>query len=348
MPYRHRFLPASLAAVVVVGLVGATPAAGQTPPKSTTTLSVESRDTRLAAYDGSLLWSSYEPRLRRYALKALVDGVVQKLPVRTRRIPFDADLGPGPDGRLNAVYSRCSNEKEQQVAASPAQEVLNRRGCRLWRFDFGRRRETRIDTSTPRAASDFRPTIWRGRVAFGRLSSGSGVPRLYVRSGSKGQVRRVRKPRTRLSGAATIYLARLDLRGDRLISSWQYREAQCRSRETARVTGDSASDIFIGSVRRSQRRLLDACDQDEPVEVRDGAWTAGELSVLLRRTKVGFMETARIYSATGRLRREEPFPPSATTYARDRDVQYLVSFRRGESGGPDAFDITRTVPDQGA
>lgn len=334
--------------VVVAALVGAAPATGQTPPESTTTLSVESRDTRLAAYDGSLLWSSYDPRLRRYGLKALVDGVVQKLPVRTRRIAFDADLGPGPDGRLNAVYSRCSNEKEQQVAASPAQEVLNRRGCRLWRFDFGRRRETRIDTSTPRGASDFRPTIWRGRVAFGRLSSGSGVPRLYARSGSKGPVRRVRKPRTRLSGAATIYLARLDLRDDRLISSWQYREAQCRSRE-ASVTGDSASEIFIGSVRRSQRRLLDACDLDDPVDVRDGAWTAGELSVLLLRpTSVGFAETARIYRATGRLRREEPFPPSATTYARDRNVQYFVSFRRGESGGPDAFDILRTVADQGA
>jgi len=309
-------------------------------------LSVESRDTPIAAYGGALLWSSYDPRLGRYALKALVGGAVQTLPVRTRPIAFDADLGPGPDGRLTAVYSRCSNEK-QRVGADAPQHLLNRRGCRLWRFDFRRRREMRIDTQTPRGASDFRPTIWRDRVAFGRLSAGSTVPRLYSFSGSKRPARRVRKPTTRLSGAATIYLARLDLRGSRLVSSWLYREAQCRSREAASVTGDSGSEIFLGSIR-SQRPLVEACDLDDPVSVRDGAWADDELSLnLVRQTSTSFTRAARLYSSTGALRREEPLPPSATTFARDRDAEYVVSFRRGESGDPNAYEIIRTVKDKG-
>lgn len=201
-----------------------------------------------------------------------------------------------------------------------------------------------VRSSAGTLVSDFRPTIWHGRLAFARLPSiGPRVPRLYARSRPDRPAPRVPTPHTRLASAATVYLARLDLRNSRLISSWEYREAQCRSQEAASVTGDAASEVFLGSTR-TQRRFVEGCDQDDPVDVRDGSWAAERVSVIVvRPTAAGFERVSRLYDRTGRLLRKHAVPPSATPQARDESVQYFVTFRRGQDGGADAYDVVRSV-----
>ena len=47
----------------------------------------------------------------RYRLAEVgADGRLRDIDVPSRAVPFDVDIGPGPDGRVAAVYSRCRTE----------------------------------------------------------------------------------------------------------------------------------------------------------------------------------------------------------------------------------------------
>lgn len=69
----------------------------------------------VAAYGDVVAWSEQratsgggEPdAVAPYDLMALVDGKVRRLGVAPRSVPFDVDVGPGEDGGVVAVYSRC-------------------------------------------------------------------------------------------------------------------------------------------------------------------------------------------------------------------------------------------------
>lgn len=132
------------------------------------------RSTPVSAYEDRLAWSRYDASTGRYALMTRVDGVTSSVPVATRGVPFDVDVGPDPHGDVAAVYSRCQIEPRsgdprvrQWVAGTP--QWSTGRGCDLYKYTFATGRETRIAAANSGGASEFLPTIWKERVAFARV-----------------------------------------------------------------------------------------------------------------------------------------------------------------------------------
>ena len=108
--------------------------------------------THVSGYGGALVWS------RRNAAGAFeltyTDPAypAAALPVPARAVPFDADIGPGPDGTPWIVYSRCKTEPPLTTPLSTSTVYTQGRGCRLYRFDvtsgeekpLGARAEARV------------------------------------------------------------------------------------------------------------------------------------------------------------------------------------------------------------
>jgi hypothetical protein len=152
-----------------------------------------SAPTAISAWGGHVVWSAYDPATSRYRLADRSQAGVRMLPVAARSIPFDADVGPGRDGRPVVVYSRCRVEGEPFVRPGWWGTFRHGRGCDIFALRLGGARERlvrgRVSTTT---ASETTPSIWRGRIAFARRDErGRGlrrrVPRLYVqaRAGSR-------------------------------------------------------------------------------------------------------------------------------------------------------------------
>jgi len=111
----------------------------------------------VSAYGGTVAFSEQEGR-DRWRLKLWRAGQIRTLAIRPKRVPFDdVDLGPGQDGGLTVVYSRCRVE--------PRDEDVGR-GCDLFRYSHGQ--ERRVAGVSRRGYSEHHPSIWRSRVAFGR------------------------------------------------------------------------------------------------------------------------------------------------------------------------------------
>src|SRR5687767_14971279 len=67
--------------------------------------------THVSGYAGGLVGSGRDPGAGQFALMYTDPAYpAAALPVPQRSVPFDADLGPGPDGTAWIVYSRCETE----------------------------------------------------------------------------------------------------------------------------------------------------------------------------------------------------------------------------------------------
>jgi hypothetical protein len=177
------------------------------------------RSSPIAAYGGRLAWSAYDSATKQYALVTKFQGVVTPVPIATRPVPFDVDLGPSASGSTVAAYSRC------RVDAPPANRA---QGCDVYTFDFGTGKETRVvDASAPDANESW-PSVWRTRIAFARdYDNKPGLGYIYTRTLSGG------KPSTRMPGGQRSVCDRcnplpgskatqLDLYGTRLAFTWTY------------------------------------------------------------------------------------------------------------------------------
>jgi hypothetical protein len=193
------------------------------------------RTTPVAAFGGVLLWSARDRATGAFALVARTGGVAQRLPVAQRRVPFDADVGPGPAGRVVAVYSRC--DREPPIGSGFAPTLYNRgRGCDLFLFDFATSTERRLANASAPNASEFFPTIWRGTLAFGRVyDSKPDLPYIYTRpvlgtatstrqpGGARNACTRNRNTgRTSCSPATQSRPMSLELWGRRLAFAWTF------------------------------------------------------------------------------------------------------------------------------
>ena len=108
----------------------------------------------LSAYDGWVVHSDGQ------RLMAWHEG--SSAPIGVAEAPvFDLDVGPDARGRPTVVYSRCHQTGPRG----------NSSGCDLYAMRLGGGRERRLGVSSARH-SEFAPSIWRGMVAFGRLSPG--------------------------------------------------------------------------------------------------------------------------------------------------------------------------------
>jgi hypothetical protein len=107
--------------------------------------------TKVSAYGGRTVWSALNPTTQDNRLMTrLGDGPVEAVPIPTTPTPFEADLGPGPDGHVVAVYPRCEP------------------GCDIWSFDFTTGREAKVPGASSPRFDEFPATIFKDRIAFAR------------------------------------------------------------------------------------------------------------------------------------------------------------------------------------
>ncbi len=137
------------------------------------------------------MWSAFDFKIGRFRLMTTTTagGAPARVPVAPRSAPFDADLGPDARGRTTAVYSRCRTEPRDGWHDAGL-EWATSRGCDLFRFDFAAGRERRITGASRADASEFLPSLWRGRLAFTRVDERRGAARLahiYERSLASGR-----------------------------------------------------------------------------------------------------------------------------------------------------------------
>jgi hypothetical protein len=132
------------------------------------TIAATPKPTGVAAGQGLVAYSAYDPAIRAYRLMIARRGTVEHASVRPSPTPFDVDVGPTQSGRAYLVYSRC----ESRDAPVP-------KGCDIYAYDPDSHRENRYGASSP-SESDVHPTYWRGRVAFVRYYGSGEDPRPIV------------------------------------------------------------------------------------------------------------------------------------------------------------------------
>jgi hypothetical protein len=198
--------------------------------------------------------------------------------VRPRGVPFDADLGPDPNGDTVAVYSRCGREPGH--AGPPGNAIIvnfpdwrTGRGCDLYEFNFTTFRETRVASANGARSSEFLPSIWKTKIAFARVyerrrGRAGDRPSLYVRPvlgagrsvrlppGPRSRIRlcRIPRPGKRICRVPVeLGPTALDLRGRRLAFGWDA------------LTGTSCngnSGIWLDTFGGGQRRIETTCSGD--------------------------------------------------------------------------------------
>ncbi len=203
----------------------------------------------ISAYGDTVAWSELSSRTGEYFLNTAVGGQATRLPVPPSKRPFDVDLGPGPDGSVWAVYSRCKQATTR---------------CRLFRFSFGLSAEAPLKTTGRASRSDTDPAIWKKRVAFvRRATSGKARPSIYARNLENGrQSREVAMPRRVCprfgSGGKKIKhvrclrrtgqgLGALDLRGNLIanLAAFTYRGAPGHGYQEIRLARVGGSDRLV-------------------------------------------------------------------------------------------------------
>jgi hypothetical protein len=142
----------------------------------------------LAAFQDRLVWSAYDAATNTYKLMTRAGGITSEVPVPARPEPFDVDLGPGPNGRVTAAYTRCEPR------------------CTVRLHEFG---GPGGELSISGTSDSSNPAVWRSRVAYERGG------RLYVRTAGGSGV-------TRYPGGPRGYeVSDLDLYGQRLAVVWR-------------------------------------------------------------------------------------------------------------------------------
>jgi len=161
-----------LAAAVAAGAALAPAASAQ---GASTPLVLEQAPTRVAAWNGTVVWSHFDTTTKTYSLVKSVDaGEPAFVGVAPRRgTPFDIDLGTNRSGATYAVYTRDGD---------------------IYRLNVATGAETRIDTLSSPTLAERDPTIQRGAIAFIRRNRGRDELRVGNTTGAaKGSRLLVRK-----------------------------------------------------------------------------------------------------------------------------------------------------------
>lgn len=199
-----------------VFVLGASDSAGA--DSAGTVLARLSAPSPVSAYDGFLAWSDLNASTGRYTLMLRrPSGGVERASIPGQRVPFDVDLGPGPDGSPWAVFSRCARApRARHLGGLPDYATGTR--CRIHALPLNGGDERLLDTRPARSA--FAPTIWRHTLVFAGTLRTAGQQRIYERQigSTRPATRRRGGPSRRGEGA----LLGQDLRGATLAFTWGY------------------------------------------------------------------------------------------------------------------------------
>ena len=129
----------------------------------------------LSAYGGYVVFSQSDPNQNNWRLMVWHAGRVSALPIASRSIPFDADVGPDVRGRPAVVYSQCSTDPSGlfQVATPIIWTIgwTNASECRIYELSLVGGRGRLVKQIYARGSSDSTPSIWKGAIAFARISA---------------------------------------------------------------------------------------------------------------------------------------------------------------------------------
>ena len=179
-------LPAlALALALALPLALAAPAAQA--QSSDVVLAPAPDSTAITAYGGHVVLSKRDPQTGNWALVRWHAGIVDVLPVAQRSVPFDADAGPGRDGKPVVVYSRCRQEPALPSGLPPTPDWQTARGCDVYELALtGTPAERKLTAVSSASQSETTPSTWRGGVAFVRHAGGAFVPKiLYLAPAAK-------------------------------------------------------------------------------------------------------------------------------------------------------------------
>jgi len=175
-----RFSSAMVAVVVCASLATAT-------AQAQTTIAQPGGPSKVSTYAGVTAYSVRGPDGRwRLVHDTNTNGEAEEVPIAAREVPFDVDLGPGTEGQVLAVYSRCEQEPQLgRRSTGPAPAWTTARRCDLYRYDFRSGQEVLLDGPST-SNTEVLPTIWRDRVGFVRIYQDRAglrgrVPYVYVR-----------------------------------------------------------------------------------------------------------------------------------------------------------------------
>jgi hypothetical protein len=141
-----------------------------------TTIATEQRATEVAAWAGTVAWSSFDPATNDYHLVVSRNGAAsQRLRVAPSANAFDVDLGTNRSGSTYAVYSRC---------ATPATNSTPPTGCDLYRLSLASGVEQKLTTLSSPTWDERDPTIFRGEIAFVRNETHGGRNEDVLRIGN--------------------------------------------------------------------------------------------------------------------------------------------------------------------
>jgi hypothetical protein len=183
-----------LRTLLAIGAAGATlvAAAGA---QAATVLSSEPVPTHVAAWDGTVMWSTLDAATGNYRLVKSVNGGAPTpvgVPERTGG-PFDIDLGTNRSGSTYAVYTRNGD---------------------IYRLGVATGVETKITTLSSPKLTERDPTIQRGEIAFIRRDGGFDQLRIgNTTSSSTGSRFLVKKRTIRNTELGTTHIAYVEQAG---------------------------------------------------------------------------------------------------------------------------------------
>ena len=237
MSGQRRLLVVVITAAVTVGFFALAATAAAPKPVAV------SAPAPIAAYGNRVVWSQPNGVGRFELVQRVGNGPIVRLPVRTRSVPFDVDLGPTRDGRVFAVYTRCATEPTRTLWGIPEYETGN--GCHIYALDLGRGREERVRNVSSPVGSEFWPTYWKGELGFARRYDDKPSAYVYVKDVASS------RPSERLRGGRSFgsldgVPLQLELYGSRLAFVWWLRDDP----------GD-AYELRVDTVGTSQGVVLD-------------------------------------------------------------------------------------------
>jgi hypothetical protein len=300
--------------------------------------------TKVSAYGGRVVWSAFNPANQENRLMTrLGDGPVEAVPIPPTPTPFEADLGPGLDGHVVAVYPRCEP------------------GCDIWSFDFTTGREAKVPGASSPRFDEFPATIFKDRLAFARRRiPGQRTPELILLDG--GRQRALRRGDERScagSGrrrtcelAERVDVADLQLSATRLAFVWTRHHGDIRRREVysskvgarpkvvARSSSGALSDgqlltpsysgsfLYFGFSRTNQSRYVRA-------RLGSGKLEDAVAPPLLTGMAVDGARTFYAVQQTEFLGCEaDPPAPATLCHVRQADPPAYRPYRRGAGYGP--------------
>jgi len=225
-----------VAALVVVGLLGAAPASG-----ADTVVGELLRPSVIRDYGGVQVFSDFDGSAYRLAVRR--DGRVERLAVAGSRAPFDVDIGPDRNGRPQLIYTRC---KVERPVVDLGTNISS--GCDLVVFSLaGGGAERPVRNANTAGGDEFAPTLWKGRIAFARKVKGGGRALVYTRQLAAPRSR----PSLRLPGApgrtSSRGILELDLRGAKLAQIVRFaRSAEVRLVDIADRSVRTVSRVGVG------------------------------------------------------------------------------------------------------